>query len=427
MHKLDIIKHRKIKKGDFIMKKFKKVLCVLMAVMTLSMVLAGCGKKNEGSKGASSSGEFKKIKIGYATNTVDETFVAMKKSYETVVGPALNIEFMFSEALTDAGALTTFIENAYASGCDGIITDLSTSIDQAAATCNNLGIWFVGISSAPAKENTEMEKYLSVAGASSEGFSSSYGEAIKSVVGDGKKHSILLMSGAASYGATSFIEGTAGTLKALQDVYGLKYTNDIAKLATTKTQIDAENDKGIKITIFPGMADLATAVSPLLQTGKYDVLVGTSNIYDSLGVAVDEVEKSLKMDIKFISRSVISAAITAAVNSKDSQGSPVIDALVSPASFERIEAALVIRNAYDGYADKMRADGKCSTINKNAPLTITTVQQYNVLAKDTIPFAFVTADEILSLTNKKNPDVTWKTINDYGANLTTQKIVEKFK
>ena len=64
------------------------------------------------------------------------------------------------------------------------------------------------------------------------------------------------MSGAACYGATSFIEGTAGSLKALQDVYGLKYTKDIKELATTKTQIDAENDKGIKITIFPGMADL---------------------------------------------------------------------------------------------------------------------------------------------------------------------------
>lgn len=407
------------------MKKFKKFLSVLLAVMTLSMLFVGCGKKEGAADGGTT--EFKKIKIGYATNSVDESFVAMKAAYENVVGPTLNIEFMFSEALNDAGAMATFIENAYAAGCEGIITDLSTSIDQAAATCNDLGIWFVGISSSPAVENADMPKYLSVCGSSAEGFGTSYGSALKAAVDDGKQHSVIIMSGAACYGATSFIEGTSGSLKALQDVYGLKYTKDIKELATSKTQIDAENDKGIKITIFPGMADLATAVSPLLQTGKYDVLVGTSNIYDSMGVAVDEVEKSLKMDIKFITRSVISDAITAAVNGKDSQGSPVIDGLVCPGSFERIEAAIVIRNACDGFADQMRANGKCSTISKNAPLTITTVDQYNTLAKSSIPYGFVTTEEILSLTSAKNKDVTWETINNFGDTLTTEKIVEKFK
>lgn len=351
----------------------------------------------------------------------------MKNAYETVVGPTLNIEFMFSEAVKDAGAMTTFIENAYAAGCQGVIVDLSNSIDQAAAVCNDLGMWFVGISSADAAENMEMEKYVGVVGAGAAGYGASYADAIKSVVNDGKNHSILLMSGAACYGATSFIEGTAGSLKALQDVYGLKYTKDIKELATTKTQIDAENDKGIKITIFPGMADLATTVSPLLQTGNYDVLVGTSNIYDSLGVAVDEVEKSLKMDIKFITRSTFSDAITAAVNGKDSQGSPVIDAIVCPGTFERIGAAIMIRNACDGFADKMRADGRSSYVSKNAPLAVASVDAYNALIKEGNPYAFMTTEDILSLTNKKNPDVTWKTIDDFGGKLTTQYILEKFK
>ena len=180
--------------------------------------------------------------------------------------------------------------------------------------------------------------------------------------------------------------------------------------------------------IFIGdMADLATTVSPILQTGNYDVLVGTSNIYDSLGVAVDEVEKSLKMDIKFITKSTFSDAITAAVNGKDSQGSPVIDAIVCPGTFERIGAAIMIRNAYDGFADKMRADGRCSYVSKNAPLAVASVDAYNALVKEGNPYAFMTTEDILSLTNKKNPDVTWKTIDDFGGKLTTQYILEKFK
>ena len=95
-----------------------------------------------------------------------------------------------------------------------------------------------------------------------------------------------------------------------RQVYGLTYTEDINALATSATQVDAENDKGIKITVFPGMADLATNVSPLLQTGAYDVVVGTTNIYDSLGVAINEVEEALDMDIEFITRGVFSDAMS---------------------------------------------------------------------------------------------------------------------
>ena len=52
---------------------------------------------------------------------------------------------------------------------------------------------------------------------------------------------------------------------------------------------------------------------------------------------------------------------------------------------------------------------------------------YNALIKEGNPYAFMTTEDILSLTNKKNPDVTWKTIDDFGGKLTTQYILEKFK
>lgn len=371
--------------------------------------------------------DFKPIKLAYATNAVDETFVTMKKALDEVVGPTLNIEFMYSEALSDAGAMTTFIENAYASGCDGVIVDLANSIDQAAAVCNDLGIYYTGISSADSVENMDMPYYVSVVGSGAEGYGESYAEALKSVVDDGKPHSVLIMSGAACYGATSFIEGTAGSLQALQDVYGLTYTQDINELATTSTQVDAENDKDVKITIFPGMQDLATSVSPLLQTGEYDVLVGTSNIYDSMGVAVDEVEKALGMDIKFITRSTFSDAITAAFNSTDSQGSNVIDAMVCPGTFERIAAPIILRNTIDGYVDNMRGEGRCSYLSENRPLAVTSLESYNSLSRDMMPYAFMTPEDILSLCSKVNPDITWKDINAFGKELTAENILKKFQ
>ena len=63
----------------------------------------------------------------------------MKNAFDNVIGPALNIKFTYSEPISDTGALTTFIENSYAAGADAVITNLSSSIDQAAAVCNDLG------------------------------------------------------------------------------------------------------------------------------------------------------------------------------------------------------------------------------------------------------------------------------------------------
>lgn len=419
--------------------KAKRTLTSAIAMLTALSMLAGCSggasssaaestdaaaESTATAEGAETSTEFEPMTIAYATNATDEVFSTMRNAFDTVIGPALNIEFTYSEAISDTGALTTFIENSYAAGADAVITNLSSSIDQAAGVCEDLGLYFVGISSSDAVDNADLPHYVSVAGASAEGYGESYASVINSIVNDGEEHGVLILSGAAAYGATSFIEGTAGSLRALQDVYGLTYTEDINTLATTATQIDAENDKGIKITIYPGMEDLATNVSPLLQTGNYDVLVGTTNIYDSLGVAVNEVEEALGMDIKFITRATFNDAINSAFNSTDSQGSPVIDGMVCNGTYENVAAVVMLRNAFDGYVDNMRdEDGTCSRVTGMIPLAITSTEDYNTLSSDEMPYSFVSTEDLLSLCG---PDVTWQDINDFGASLTTENIVAKF-
>ena len=413
----------------------KSLMSAMAVAMAATLTLTACGGTTAAASSAATeaaasavseeaTGEgYKPMKIAFAAQAVDETFVEAKNALENEIGPALNIEFMFSEAISDNGALNTFIENAYASGCDAVYTNVAGGIDQAAAVCNDLGMYFVGVSSAGAEENAEIPYYVGVAGASAEGYGEAYANALNSVIGDGAEHSILILSGAACYGATSFIEATAGSLRALQDIYGLTYTENLNALATSSTQIDAENDKNIKITVCPGMQDIATAVSPLLQSGDYDVLVGTSNIYDSLGVAVDEVEKALGKDIKFITRSMFSDSTKAAFNSMDSQGSPVIDAIVLNGTYEHLAAVMMLRNAFDGHADAMRDGDDCSRVPGQIPLVITTADEYNALSGADMPFSFVTVDEVVS---QCNADATFKSIDELGASLTTENILKKF-
>lgn len=418
--------------------KAKRTLTSAVAMLTALSLLAGCGgtassaasEAESASEGASSAangesgatGEFEPMTIAYAANATDETFAQLKDAFDNVIGPALNIEFTYSEPINDTGALTTFIENSYAAGADAVITNLSSSIDQAAAVCNDLGLYFVGISSSGAVENMDMPYYVASTGASAEGYGEAYANVINSIINDGEEHGILILSGAAAYGATSFIEGTAGSLRALEDVYGLTYTQDVDTLATSATQVEAENDKGIKITVFPGMEDLATNVSPLLQTGEYDVVVGTTNIYDSLGVAINEVEEALDMDIEFITRGVFSDAMSAAFNGTDSQGNQIVDGLVIGGTFENVSAVILLRNAFDGNTN-MRDGDNCARVTGWAPLSVTSVDDYNILSGEDMPYAFVSTEDLLSLCG---PDVTWQDIADYGASLTTENIVAKY-
>jgi hypothetical protein len=393
--------------------KTRKIVSLVLALVMLLAIAVPAGAEG-----------FRKVKVAYATNATDETFVGRKKGLEELVGPTLNMEFMYSEALSDAGALTTFIENAFASGCEGVFVDLANAMDQGAAVANDLGMWYVGVSSADSAVNYDLPYYVSVVGASAQGYGTSYATAIESVLSDGEEHSILILSGAAAYGATSFIEGTAGSLRALQEIYGLTYTRDINELATSSTSVDAENDKGVKITVVPGMGpDLTNTVSPMLQSGEYDVVVGTTTIYGSLSVAVDEVEKATGKNIFFISRDVLSDTIGNAFHTNDSTGHPVMDAVVTQATFETVSGMILLRNAIDGYADNMRAGGRCSRVPGSAPLVVVSAEQFDILSAEGIPFAFCTAEDILALTG---PDATWEAIDAFGASLTTEAVIEKF-
>lgn len=399
------------------MKNMKRILVSLLLVVCL---LGTC------LTASAEAPAYKKMKIAWGTNTTSESFVKMQNFFRDVLGPALNVEFMYSEALTDAGSMISFIENAYINGCDGVVMDLANFIDQGAPVAQDFGMFFVGISSADAKENLDIPNYISVVGASAAGYGESYGKAIQAAVADGEEHAIMILSGAAPYGATSFIEGTVGSLRALQDVYGLTYEKDLYAMATSSTQVEATNDKGVKITVVPGMGDLTSTVSPLLQTGEYDVVVGTTDIYSSLSVAVSEVEKATGKNIKFISRNVFSDTISTAMNGVDSTGNPVVDAIVCNGTFEHISSIVILRNCFDGYVDQMRGEGRPSRVPGMNPLVITSATEYNALSSENMPYSFVAVEDIIALTSLVNPDVTWEDINAYGQALTTENILVKF-
>lgn len=370
---------------------------------------------------------FEKHTIGVVMISATDSWLQAQKYMEEVIGPMYNLEFIFSEVINDAETMTSFIENAKASGADGIINNLASLTEQGAAIANELDMYYVANVSTYYDSVAEFPTNLAICGNSIEASGQTFAAALKSTINDDEAHNILLLSGAASLGSASAMEATASMLTTLEDIYGLTYSQDISELAVSNATTDIETGSDIKITILPGVAkgaEYTNAVSALLQTGQYDVICSAFEAYNSISVAVDEVEKALGMNIKIVSQLSLSENTANAFESKDSSGDSCINAgVINNQSLNLTIASAILRNAYDGYADQMRDNGRASTLAVN-PQLVSGVEAYEALAQASP--SFLTEEEVQSLSVKLNPSCTLDTIQEVLDKCTTEEIISKF-
>jgi hypothetical protein len=414
---------------------FKKITSVAVSTLLAASMLVGCSSSAAATTNASSTGSastkdvsFDKIKVAVVLNSTAEVNMVAEKYLTNVVSPLLNIDFMFSEVVSDASALTAFIENAYAAGCVGVFNTAGSNV-QAAQAANDLGMYVVNNSTKYEEDVKALPYYLSNTGTSATLNSEAYSQALDETLKTGEKHNVLVLTGAASLGSTSMVEAAKGILNGLKDKYGLKYSKDVADLAVVDAQTDVDTGTDMKVTIFPGVprgADYASAISSILQTGTYDVVISTISAYSYLSVAMDEVEKAKNMDIKFITQDNISDSMTTAFNTKDATGDSIVNCIVCSSMSEQWTlGAIQIRNAMDGFADAMRPSGNAGKILVR-PFPVSSAETYNKLAADTIPASFMTTDEILNLCDKVNANATSQSLSDFAGDLTIENILKKF-
>lgn len=423
----------------------KKFVSILLAVAMLYTLLAGCSSSqpnatnevpnNTPTAGPTESNQddpgtdvtFEPMKVGVAIMSSTEAMQIAQDYLDNVVGPLLNMEFIYSEVISDAGALTTFIENAKAAGAEGIINMLPNMIEQAASTCEDLGMWEVDNASATYESVEALPHHLGLIGASPAGNGKVFGEAIQNALDADEEANVLVLSGAACYGATSQIEGTIGVLNTLKDIYGLTYSQDVTALATTNAATDVGTGTAMKVTIYPGVpagADYASAVSSLLQTGDYNAVISVFDGYGAISVAIDEVEKALGMNIKVITQMSVNESALNNLEATDSTGDNCINAGVSgELTPPLVFCAIMLRNAYDGYGETMRTDGKASVLLQY-PLAISNAHDMEQLMQ--VPPSYLTEEEIMSLVVKANSSCTLNDFSSLMDSLTTENILAKF-
>lgn len=357
--------------------------------------------------------------VGVAFQQVSSDTEIQKRYYTDELGPALGMEFIFSEAIKDTESLVTFIENCYAKGAVGIINFYTAGRGRGAEVADQYQMYFITQASKLDDATKDLEYNLGNCGASVDGMARAYTAAMESVLSDGKNHSVI-MSTVAAVGqvAASHYYSTYAMLETMQKQYNLNYAKTIDEIINTDTpgEVDTGNPD-IKIFLVPGSDNdktLATISTPL-QSGDYDIFVAV-NAYANYTSAIAEVERAKNMDIKIVATASIEAQTQTGFNTMDPLGNPILNAVIlNPLNVANAFGAVAIYNALNGGAEALKdADGNAAQLFVN-PWPCPDAETYANIAKlDTSSETYVVnANDLQRLMITSNPDANHDSFAEY--------------
>ncbi len=393
----------KVREKEINMNRMKKILAMLLTMVLVFGCLAGCGEKVGDGEGAShgaegeqqentSAGESeennqasngKKFKIGVAEMIVTDESVTRQNYLTEYIAPHYNCEFTFSEELSDTDAAMTFIENCASAGCDAIISCYNTDTEQLLQKCQEYDMVFVqNIARTPRSEAMFTGGYDNFGGTFAEDQQAAgqlFLNYLLENIDTGEEHGFVVCTSLAYNGHLQSTEISTAMLHALEEVYGLTFTEDISTYLASSTPMYAENDKNIPVYIYPDLYNVDGYIQGLgaeLQTGKYDYVLAALNIYAGFGVTLDEVERAYEKDIHVVCLGIPGEALTAAFETKDMFGNPSLD--MSTTKFASIQSALPFIQVYNmltGYGDCLNDENGEKTCLCNRFVAVTSPEQ----------------------------------------------------
>ena len=333
------------------MKNSGRIIAAILCAILMLSIFTACKSDPAGTSGGDvGQPEAKKYVIGVAEAQANDDVTARREFYENYIGPAYNVEFIFSEQCADDTATKAFIENCIDMGADAII-DFKSCNTTMAQLCEQNGLAYV-INSVPRASNFDLYEGSSSAFAGgvagNNKMTGSYvADWVKENSSEDGSEGFLIASCVASSGVVEHIQITTQVLEALQAKYGLTYTQEIADMVASPDPVIVENDKGLNIYVYPGSPNKdtwLTGVSPLLQSGDYGVFVSCGETYDKSANVIDEVEHAKNIDIKVVSLGALSSA-PVAFSTTDAFGNTSVDMIV--VSCSTIQSATLFAVTYN--------------------------------------------------------------------------------
>ena len=322
--------------------------------------------------------------IGVSVYNLNDAEVrAFRNYFENYVGMAFEVEFLYSSSISTAEEEISFINELHERNVKGIISFLSSDLEEVLPVCEEYGIYYVRGSGTISDEMYEKVKdnpyFLGTIGTSVEtemDAAANMAEYFVSEDQNNQNHYIIACGGSA-IGNEMHRLRTIGILNKLQEAYGLSYEKSVEELVNTQDTEEIETGSDIKITLVPGYPKdhLDEKLADSLNTGDYNVILSVVSASDFIKI-IDAYEEENSTDVLLGSIDCFTEDTYEMFNKKGYNGKERIDYLVGKYGAIVAPSFVAMKNALEGFAEDYREDGSAFRLQQSF-WTADSVDEFN--------------------------------------------------
>ena len=354
------------------MKKVVSVIVGIVLFLCLGMaVLAG--------------DETEKTVIGVSVYNLNDTEVrAFRNYFENYIGITFDVDFLYSSGILSAEEEIAFIDELHERGVKGIISFLSSDLEEVLPVCESYGMYYVRGSGTISDEMYEKVKdntyFLGTIGSSV----TAEQEAAKEMAAyfaskdEAKQNQYLIMTGGAGKANEMHRLRTIGILNQLKDDYGLTYEKPVEELVQTQDVEKLETGTDLSITLIPGypsVDNLNEKLAPVLESGENQVVLSVFGVNEFVGT-IDTYEHENRTDVQLGAIDCFTDENYELFNTKGYGGKEKMDYLVGKYGAIVAPSFVAMENACEGFADEYRQDG-CAFRLEQSFWKASTPEEYN--------------------------------------------------
>lgn len=355
-----------------------------------------------------------KVTVAVAILSMTDEWVRMQDYLANYLGKELNIDFIFSSAISSTEQYVEFIENSVAAGATGLLDfagGSSINAEAIDALCGEYNIPYVSWSagSYAALENAS-GKLAGGVGSDAELLKEASYQWSKDIfTGEGELN-LAIFSVVAFMGNAQQFPATVGALNAINENYKLGLSDEeISALALSQDNVEWSNeDKTVNLGILPGAPGMIgdwDANGTILENGAYDTILITGDVYSYFFETIDRYEEMINRDFSIYTLAAVTDAIEAGFNTQDKFGNQKIESTLMKTGSAGVFGLALLLNA-------MYEDNDVLGTNVIFPLCyapVTSAEAYEsckLIDSDEAHYT-VTLDEFKSMVKFYNPDLTF--------------------
>lgn len=344
------------------MKKLTGVLIGIVLLICMGMpVLA--------SEGAS-----EKTVIGVSVYNLNDTEVRAFRNYlENYIGITFDVDFLYSSGILTAEEEIEFIDDLHERGVKGIISFLSSDLEQVLPVCESYGMYYVRGSGNISDEMYEKVKnnpyFLGTIGPSVAAESEAAAEMAEYFASkdESKQNQYLIMTGGAGKANEMHRLRVTGILNQLQEDYGLTYDRPVEELVLAEDVEKLETGTDLSITLVPGYPstdNLGEKLETVLADGDHQVVLSVIGVNDFIGT-IDTYEQANRKDVQVGAIDCFTGENYELFNTNGYGEKEKMDYLVGKYGAIVAPSFVAIENAYEGYAEEYRENGSAFRLEQS--------------------------------------------------------------